>query len=511
MTQAAIDLPALVGAEHVRTDEDSRRYFARDIFVWPDAKLPDAVVAPGSAQEVAALVRAAAGAGLKVVSRGGGMSYTGGYVPHVEHCIVLDLRRLNQVREINTTDQYVTVEAGSTWLALTQALEGTGMRTVFKPPYSGIYSTVGGALSQGLADEMSGVLSLEVALADGDLLRTGSAARADDASPFFRNFGPDLAGLFIADGGRHGIKTAATLALEPKPRAVGYVSFAFETFEALMRGMSACSQQRLPGRMMGLDPRKSQNAPRVGFKDAIQTLAGVALQKPSLGAGLRDALGMAAAGRNFMEGVKWSLHITVEGVSERAVEDAAQIYREIATREAREIANLLPMALAAKPYSVRGFLGPEGERWVPSNSMIPYSRAERAATEVQRFFDSQRARMDALGFWESYMLGPRPGFMLIEPSFYWCDEVSPLHLDHLDAASAAKFRGAAPNPAARAYAVELRQGLLQCLAGLGAAHVQLAKAYAYRSRITPEALRTWQNLRRALDPLETLNPGNLER
>jgi D-lactate dehydrogenase (cytochrome) len=505
------DFAAIVGREHVRSDDASRRYFARDIFFWPQAATPLAVVAPGSAAEVAAVVRAAADAGVGVASRGGGMSYSGGYVPHRDGCIVLDLRRLSRVREINVIDQYVTVEAGSTWMALTQALEPTGLRPVFRPPYSGIYSTVGGALSQGTADEMSGILGLEVALASGELLRTGSAARADDASPFFRNYGPDLAGPFIADGGRLGIKTAATIALEPRPRALGYASFAFESFEALMRGIVACSQQRIPGRMTGLDPRKSQNAPRVGFKDAIQTLAKVALTRPALGAGLRDALGMAAAGRNFMEGVQWSLHVTVEGVSDRAVEDGLEIHRVLALREGREIPNLLPMALAAKPYSVRGFLGPDGERWVPTNAMLPFSRAEAAATAVQRFFDAHREGMNALGLWESYMLGPRPGFVVLEPSFYWRDEISALHLDHLDAASATKFRDARPNPAARELAIELRDGLVRRLGELGAAHVQLAKAYAYRSRITPAAAGAWARVRAALDPQGVMNPGNLER
>jgi D-lactate dehydrogenase (cytochrome) len=119
--------------------------------------------------------------------------------------------------------------------------------------------------------------------------------------------------------------------------------------------------------------------------------------------------------------------------------------------------------------------------------------------------------MEAHGVWESYMLGPRPGFMLIEPSFYWRDEVSALHLDHLDAASVARFRGAAPNPAAREFAIELREGLKQCLAGCGAVHVQLAKAYAYRSRLAPAARDAWERVRAALDPHGVMNPGNLER
>jgi D-lactate dehydrogenase (cytochrome) len=505
------DFAAIVGAAAVRSDADSLEYFSRDIFFWPGARLPRAVVAPGSAAEVQDVVRACAGAGLRIVCRGGGMSYSGGYVPHVDDCVVLDLRRLDRIRELNVGDQYVTVEAGCTWMALSAALEPTGLRPLFKPPYSGIHSTVGGALSQGVADEMEGLLGVEVVLADGTQLRTGSGARRDDPSPFFRNFGPDLAGLFVADGGTLGVKTAATLALAPRPRATGYASFAFESFEALMRAMVACSRERLPGRMMGLDPRKSQNAPRVGFRDAIQTLAQVALARPGMAAGLRDAMGLAAAGRNFMEGVTWSLHLTLEGVSEAAVADAIAVQRAHATREGREIPNLLPMALAARPYSVRGFLGPDGERWVPTNSMIPLSRGEAAASAVQRYFEGHRAQMQRHGLWESYMLAARPGFVLVEPSFYWRDEVSRLHLDHIDAASATRFAGRAPDPAAREFAVHLREGLVQCLSANGAVHVQLAKAYAWRSRLDPAAAATWERVRQALDPAGLLNPGNLER
>ncbi len=506
----SLELRTLVGSDHVQQGALAREYFSRDIFWWPNAPLSAVVVAPGQIAEVAAVVRRATAAGMAVVARGGGMSYSGGYVPSEANSITLDLRRLNQIREINIVDQYVTVEAGTPWIALTDALQGTGLRPMFKPPYSGIYSTVGGALSQGTADDMSGILSLEVVLANGDCVSTGSAV-AKDAAPFFRNFGPDLAGLFIADGGTLGVKTAVTIALEPLARATGYVSFAYDSFAALMRGMVACGQLRLPGRAMGLDPRKSQNAPRVGFKDAITTLANVAISKGSVGGGLLDAMKMAAAGRNFMEGVQWSMHVTAEGVSERAVEDSLVLLRAAGCREGREIPNLLPMALAAKPYSVRGFLGPEGERWVPTNSILPYSCAEKAAAAVQAYFEARRDRMNELGIWESYMLGPRPGFVLLEPSFYWSDEVSALHLDHLDAASAAKFRGRPANPAAREFALELRHGLVETLQKVGAVHVQMAKTYAYESRLTPEALRLWSSVKQALDPGNRLNPGNLRR
>ncbi|HPF27877.1 MAG: FAD-binding oxidoreductase [Steroidobacteraceae bacterium] len=502
---------AIVGAEHVRTDAEFCRYFSRDIFFWDDATTAAAVVAPADAQQVSAVLTAAAAQNLRIAIRGGGMSYTGGYVPTRPDTVLLDLRRLNRVRELNVTDQYLTVEAGATWESVSAALVDTGLQPSLKGPYSGNVSTVGGALSQGVVDEMTGVLSLEVALPDGLLVRTGSAARQDHPSPFFRNFGPDLTGLFIGDGGTLGVKTAATLALEPVPAAKQHASFAFESFASITRAMIGCARLKLPSRIMGLDPKKSQNAPRVGFKSAIETVAKVALTSNKLRGGLRDAFAMAAAGRNFMEGVKWSLHITADGTSEVAAEAAIGAFREVCLTEGREIPNLLPIALGARPFSVRGFLGPDGERWVPTNAVLAPSSAKAAAQQVLQFFERNRARMQAHGIWESYMLGARPGFVLIEPSFYWRDEVSALHLDHLDAATAARFTDRAPDPAARRCVMELRQELIQLFESLGAAHVQLARAYRFDARLDPATQQLWRTLRAALDPEGRISSDNLRR
>ncbi len=472
---------AIVGTGHARTDAKTCEYFSRDIFFWDDAAGVAAVISPADAGQVAAVLAEAVSQGLPVAVRGGGMSYTGGYVATQPATVLLDLGRLNAVRELNREDQYLTVEAGATWESVSAALAGTGLQTAIKGPYSGSVSTVGGALSQGVVDEMTGVLSLEVALTDGSLVRTGSAARCDQPSPFFRNFGPDLTGLFIGDGGTLGAKTAATLALEPVPATKQHASFAFESFAAITRAMIGCAQLRLPSRIMGLDPKKSQNAPRVGFKSAIETVAKVALAGNKLAGGLRDAFAMAAAGRNFMEGVQWSLHITADGASDAAADAAIGAFRQVCLAEGREIPNLLPIALGAKPFSVRGFLGPEGERWVPTNAVLPPSRAAEAAQRVLQFFDERRDRMQALGIWESYMLGVLP----------WLAGVS-----HL---------------AARQAVVNWRRELIELFASLGAAHVQLARAYPYDSRLDPATQQLWRRLRRELDPQSLLSRDNLAR
>ena len=108
------ELAALVGAQHVIADPAERRYFSRDLFPWDDAPVALAVVAPGSVDEVQALVRAASRLDVHLVTRGGGMSTGRSYVPATARSVIVDLRRLNRVREINAGDRYVVVEAGCT-------------------------------------------------------------------------------------------------------------------------------------------------------------------------------------------------------------------------------------------------------------------------------------------------------------------------------------------------------------------------------------------------------------
>ena len=127
---------------------------------------------------------------------------------------------------------------------------------------SGYASTVGGALSQGsvfLGSTQYGTtakstLGLEVALADGTLLTTGSAGGAQCENPFFRTFGPDLTGLFLNDCGAFGIKTKATLRLIETPAFSGFLTFTFANHGDLLAAMSEVSRQSLAAECYGADP-----------------------------------------------------------------------------------------------------------------------------------------------------------------------------------------------------------------------------------------------------------------
>ena len=139
-------LRQLCGADAVAVDEPARRLAAHDVFVevplWPAA-----VVTPRSVSDLASAVARITEAGLAVAPRGGGMSYTGGYLPR-QAFVCIDLSKLTRIVSLNVADMYITVEAGCTWAQVREALLGSGLTTPYSGPLSGLRATVGGALSQ---------------------------------------------------------------------------------------------------------------------------------------------------------------------------------------------------------------------------------------------------------------------------------------------------------------------------------------------------------------------------
>ena len=126
------DLAAIVGQANVLTSDADRSFYAMD--VYNQLELPLAVVQPATVDELQKAVRTITSAGVAVVPRGGGASYTDGYLPTTANSILLDTSRLNRIVEINATDMYVTVEPGLTWAELWQELAKQGLRTTFWGP-----------------------------------------------------------------------------------------------------------------------------------------------------------------------------------------------------------------------------------------------------------------------------------------------------------------------------------------------------------------------------------------
>ena len=253
-------LTAICGVDAVTTDEVARSFFASDLYEI--GKLPDIIVAPHTSQDVSDVIKLAREAKRPVYVRGGGMSYSNAFLPAKDASIMIDTRNIKAVREINSEDLYVTVECGCTWAELDQALQPFGLRAVFWGPYSGGKATIGGGVSQGSANNAaakigtseSSVLGYEIISGTGDVITTGKDSQGGH-KPFTRNYGPDLTSIFSNDAGALGIKTAVTLKLEPRPKAFGGVSFAFESFGDVLSAVNVVGQSGQACAVISMDAK----------------------------------------------------------------------------------------------------------------------------------------------------------------------------------------------------------------------------------------------------------------
>ncbi|MCU0947771.1 MAG: FAD-binding oxidoreductase, partial [Porphyrobacter sp.] len=209
-------LRAAVSAKALLTDPASLALYSHDVL--SAGAPPLAVFRPASVEELAAGIGAATRAGIAIVPRGGGMSYTGGYLYSGGPHILVDTGALTHIIDINETDLTALVEVGCTWEALNAALAAKGLRALAWGTLSGIRATIGGGMSQNGTfwgarggTVVDGAISFDVVLADGRVVSTGS--------DFFRPYGPDLTGLFAADCGAFGVKARVRLKLVREARA----------------------------------------------------------------------------------------------------------------------------------------------------------------------------------------------------------------------------------------------------------------------------------------------------
>ncbi|HET7488701.1 MAG TPA: FAD-binding oxidoreductase [Acidimicrobiales bacterium] len=234
----------LGGICEVDSSEDALAASGRDW--WPVAlrwvrdgevpALPAVVARPGAAAEVAAVLAACSHAGVPVTPAGGRSGVCAGAVP-VFGGVALDLNRLGTVA-VDDRSLVLTAGAGVNGRRLETVLREEHRLTLGHRPQSIAISTVGGWLACRSAGQYSTrygkiedmVLGLEVALADGRLVRTGGRGPGAAA-------GPDLTQLFVGSEGTLGVITEAELRLSPAPPAERRAAFGFPSFED---GLDAC-------------------------------------------------------------------------------------------------------------------------------------------------------------------------------------------------------------------------------------------------------------------------------
>lgn len=224
-------LAGIVGGAHVLIDAPDTAPYLTD---WRGRYRGAAhcVVCPGTAVEVAAVVKACAAARAPMVPQGGNTGLCGGATPDEKgSAVVVSLSRLNRVRGVDRANRTLTVEAGRTLAEVQADAEAVGCLFPLSLAAEGscqiggnLSTNAGGVqvLRYGNARDL--VLGLEVVLPDGSLWDGLRALRKD-------NTGYDLKQLFIGAEGTLGIITAAVLKLFPLPisRVTAWINVADPT------------------------------------------------------------------------------------------------------------------------------------------------------------------------------------------------------------------------------------------------------------------------------------------
>src|SRR6202167_6222690 len=203
---------------------------------WFAATVPEAVFFPRRAEEVSKLLRFANARRIPVTARGAGRGYVGGCVPK-RHGIVVSLARMNRILEINAVDGVAVVQPG----VITGEFQAQARRHgLLYPPDpaslkecslgGNVATNAGGprCLKYGVTRHY--VLGLQVALADGTLVRVGGRTVKNKS-------GFDLVGIFVGSEGLLGLVTEITLRLIPAPPARAGLAASFANARAAAFGV----------------------------------------------------------------------------------------------------------------------------------------------------------------------------------------------------------------------------------------------------------------------------------
>lgn len=234
-TELVGELIKIFGRENVMDAPEDILCYEADFSI--DKSLPEAIVIPDRAEQVAALMALAEREKIPVVPRGAGTGLNGGAVA-VRGGVMIAMARLKRLLEVDFDNRFAVVEPGLVNLDLTHEIEHAGYN--FAPdPASQKASTIGGniALNSGgphclaYGTTTNHILGLELALPGGDLVSLGSAVPDRP--------GYDLTGFVVGSEGTVGVVTKATVKIVKTPEAVRTFLALFDSVETASAATSA--------------------------------------------------------------------------------------------------------------------------------------------------------------------------------------------------------------------------------------------------------------------------------
>ncbi len=242
------ELAAVVGDKFVRGGDVTRMTYAIEdfggVFFYPLSERytsPDIVVVPHTTEEVAEIVKIANKKKIAVIARGGGHDMTGACAPlKGVGGIIVDTTSMNKVLDFQPGLNAVRFQPGIRWGDIEHQLAKKGLTLGVLGPH-GLH---GGTLGAGVGHNCfsinapkygwpsENVLSLEVVLPNGDIIKTGSLANQSIKDWYFRYCnGPDMTGMFLGAGGSFGIITEICMKTYPKPTMSSTFAYTFDNID----------------------------------------------------------------------------------------------------------------------------------------------------------------------------------------------------------------------------------------------------------------------------------------
>jgi len=241
------EMESIVGADNVSAEVADLIPYIRDSYstmMGRDVPLPDLVVLPGSINEVQEIVRLANRHEIPLYPRSYGVNIAGSALPYKAGGIVIDLKRMDRILEINEDTMTATIEPGVPWGKLRKEANKKGLDII---PIGGPYQTspVGNHLLTNITPYSSKynpdrAVTLKAVLPNGEILRTGSWASAlgGDVNPYFRYaYGPDITGMFRGSMGNFGIIVEMVERLRPVAPVETNIILGFDNLHSCLKAM----------------------------------------------------------------------------------------------------------------------------------------------------------------------------------------------------------------------------------------------------------------------------------
>ena len=214
------NLTRILGEEYVAYDPATLDIYSRDMSPMPPS-LPDVVVMPESVKEVQEIIKLANRVKVAIVPHVAGTTLGGLTIPN-KGGIIVDLKRMNRIIEVDPQSMYAVIEPGVTFTDLQYYLDHNCPELRFGIAYAPSGSSVvanyllggmGNLMVKG-GDHQKMINGIEAVLPTGDTLRTGSICMSNEW--LGRYSIPDFCGLFVNWKGASGIVTKASIQLWPK-------------------------------------------------------------------------------------------------------------------------------------------------------------------------------------------------------------------------------------------------------------------------------------------------------